>query len=117
MKLLVCGGRDYTNKEALYTILNGIALEHPIEMVVQGGANGADYLAHRWAVDNAIPSLTVPANWARDGKSAGPIRNRKMLTYGPNMVVAFKGGRGTANMVEQAEARGIEVVKIWGTVP
>jgi hypothetical protein len=36
-----------------------------------------------------------------------------MLVYGkPQLVVAFPGGGGTANMVEQAEAAGVKVKPI-----
>lgn len=43
------------------------------------------------------------ADWKKHGKAAGPIRNGIMLRDGkPDMVVAFPGGRGTANMVDQA---------------
>ncbi|MEM9912925.1 MAG: hypothetical protein AAF922_19365 [Pseudomonadota bacterium] len=45
------------------------------------------------------------------GRAAGPIRNKEMLDEGcPDLVVAFPGGRGTANMVKQAQAAGVEVL-------
>jgi ABC-type Fe3+-hydroxamate transport system substrate-binding protein len=45
------------------------------------------------------------------GPSAGPIRNGRMLEYKPDLVIAFPGGRGTANMVKQARKAGIAVVE------
>jgi len=52
------------------------------------------------------------ANWAELGRKAGPIRNQQMLDEGkPNLVVAFPGGRGTADIVRRARAAGIEVVE------
>lgn len=58
------------------------------------------------------PVRAFPADWHRDGKAAGPIRNRRMLLEGmPDLVVAFPGGRGTADMVRRARAAGIEVVE------
>jgi hypothetical protein len=45
--------------------------------------------------------------------AAGPIRNARMLEEGkPDIVIAFPGGRGTANMIEQAHAAGVEVVQV-----
>lgn len=47
------------------------------------------------------------------GKSAGPIRNQTMLDDGkPDLVLAFPGGRGTADMVAKAEKHGIPVRRI-----
>jgi len=53
------------------------------------------------------------ANWAGLGRKAGPIRNQEMLDQGrPNMVVAFPGGRGTADMVRRARGAGVEVIEV-----
>jgi hypothetical protein len=35
-----------------------------------------------------------------------------MLEYGPDLVVAFPGGRGTADMVRRAKAAGCEVLEV-----
>ena len=57
--------------------------------------------------------LAFPAEWKKHGKAAGPIRNRKMLQDGkPDLVLAFPGGRGTANMVELATDAGIRVMHV-----
>jgi len=65
---------------------------------------GIQYNPDRWMCG-------YPANWDRDGKAAGPIRNKLMLDMHPGirLVVAFSGGRGTRNMVEQASKRGIQI--------
>jgi len=47
------------------------------------------------------------------GRAAGPVRNAQMLAEGkPDFVVAFPGGRGTADMCKQARARGVKVVEV-----
>jgi hypothetical protein len=43
--------------------------------------------------------------------SAGPMRNERMLESGPDLVVAFAGGKGTAHFVRLARAAGIEVIE------
>jgi hypothetical protein len=47
------------------------------------------------------------------GKAAGPIRNQRMIDEGkPDLVIAFPGGRGTADMVSRAKKAGIPVQEI-----
>lgn len=109
MKLLVCGGRDYCDKEHVFTVLDRIHKIKGISGIISGGARGADSLAVEWAVKNEINHLVVPAKWKQHGKSAGPIRNKEMLKYSPDAVLAFPGGRGTQNMINQAKESDIPV--------
>ncbi len=52
------------------------------------------------------------AEWMKYGKAAGPIRNARMLAEGkPDLVVAFPGGRGTADMLRRVREAGIEVIE------
>jgi hypothetical protein len=56
--------------------------------------------------------VAVMADWSI-GRKAGPIRNQRMLDeHAPDLVVAFPGGRGTADMVRRARKSGVEVAKI-----
>ena len=104
MKVLVCGGRNYSNKEVLYKVLNVISDVYNIEVIISGAAKGADTLAAQWAKDNNIKLQEYPADWNAHGKSAGPIRNKQMIDEGcPDLVVAFPGGSGTANMIKQSK--------------
>lgn len=81
-------------------------------VVIQGGARGADALAAKWADHNGVPLVTYPPLWSR-GRKAGPERNAFMLMDSrPDLVIAFPGGRGTADMVSRAKAAGIEVIEI-----
>jgi len=112
MRVLVCGGRDFNDALTLGSWLGGIHKNNgPITLLIEGGARGADFMARKFAEWSGIPVKTFPADWDRHGKAAGPIRNRQMLEEGkPDLVVAFAGGKGTANMVEQAKAAGIKVL-------
>jgi predicted Rossmann-fold nucleotide-binding protein len=113
MKVLVCGGRDFDDQALLYDVLDEIeSNEGPITLVIQGGASGADELALDWAKYRGKDCLTVAADWKTHGKAAGPIRNSKMLSYNPDLVVAFPGGAGTADMVKKAIAAGGKVEQI-----
>lgn len=109
IRLLVCGGRTYDDWRVLSKEL---AAHQPIAVLIQGDAPGADRLAHKWADANNVPTISFPANW-KQGRKGGPLRNQFMLSEGrPDLVIAFPGGEGTANMVQLAKARGVPVVQI-----
>lgn len=113
MRLLICGGRDYTDKNKMYKFLDILKKNMQIDVIIEGDARGADRIAGFWARDNKIDNLKFPADWDTHGKAAGILRNRKMLDEGkPDMVIAFPGGRGTANMVFIAKEAGVEVVEV-----
>jgi len=113
MKVLVCGGRQYDDAATLASRLSEINRDHAITEIIEGGAAGADTLARKFGEHEGIPVRTFPADWDTHGRAAGPIRNRQMLEEGrPDLVVAFPGGRGTANMVKQARAAGVKVLEI-----
>lgn len=110
MRVLVCGGRDYADRDFLRLALSELHRELAIACLIDGAAPGADSLAHEWAVDTGIPTERYPADWDTYGKAAGAIRNRRMLVEGkPDLVVAFPGGRGTADMVRQARYAEVKV--------
>jgi len=113
IRALVCGGRDYLDRAALYAALNDLHAARPFAIVITGGARGADTMAHEWAMAQGIQTKVYMAEWERLGRKGGPLRNQRMLNEGkPNLVVAFAGGRGTANMVMQARGVGVEVIEI-----
>ena len=112
MRLLVCGGRGFADEPG-FNRLMGTLIERP-SVVIHGGARGADRMAGRWALNHGIPAEVYEADWDRDGKAAGPIRNARMLAEGkPDLVLALPGGRGTADMVAKAEAAGVPVVMAY----
>ena len=109
---LVCGGRDFKDKDCVFSVLDGLS----IDAVVHGGADGADRLAGEWAISRKVPEIIVPAQWKGYGKSAGPIRNQWMLDFTKvDTVIAFPGGRGTANMVNLAREAELMVIVIGRT--
>jgi hypothetical protein len=119
MRVLVCGGRDFADRDTVFRALDLLHERRGIDALIQGAADGADRWAAEWAFERGIPCASFPADWEMHGRAAGPIRNAQMLTEGkPNAVVAFPRqdgqiGRGTADMVRQAEAAGL---KVWWPV-
>lgn len=112
MKVLVCGGREYSDREAVYRALDDLNHKHGRLTIIQGGARGADRLACDWAFSRApnVHLINEPADWGKHGKAAGVIRNQKMLDkHKPDLVLAFPGGRGTADMVARAKRHAVPV--------
>jgi len=115
MRLLVCGGRNYTDKAAVYAVLDKLRAKRPITVLIHGDAAGADRLAGEWAKDRGIDLTVFPANWTKHKKAAGPERNARMLAEGkPEGVVAFPGKDGTANMIDLATRAGLTVWRPLG---
>lgn len=110
MRVLVCGGRDYRQPQRVYDALSSL---DGVSLVIEGGARGADCFAAEWADKTETPHQQFVADWKAHGRAAGPIRNKRMLDEGkPDLVLAFPGGRGTANMMRQARDRGVRVVEV-----
>ena len=110
MRVLVCGGRDFEDQELLNRTLDRINEESPISTIIHGLARGADRMGGEYATVHGIPVCEFPADWGTHGRKAGYIRNARMLAEGqPDVVVAFPGGKGTADMIRQAREAGIEV--------
>lgn len=109
MRLLVCGGRDYNDRRGVFRSLDRLLTKRQVVTLIHGAAPGADSLAAQWAKERGIEQIACPAEWEKYGKRAGPLRNAHMLTLNPDGLVAFPGGRGTADMVMQAINAGLNV--------
>lgn len=113
MKVLITGGRDFTDQRFVFDALDEIKKQHGLTLLIHGDATGVDTLGKQWAEARGIPSKAFPVtkeDWKRLGKAAGPIRNATMLEENPAYVVVFPGGRGTANMRNQAQKNGVPVI-------
>lgn len=121
--VLVCGGRDYADVRGAFTSLGGL-LPKPT-LIVQGGNKGtrrgkkflpgADLIAAVWAGLMDVPCDEYAVDHAIDGPwpAAGPRRNGRMLRESkPHVVLAFPGGRGTADMMRQARAAHVCVIEV-----
>ena len=112
-RIIVCGGRQYADRERVFAVLDMLHVECIIALVIHGGAPGADRLAADWAMLRVVPIAAYIAQWNRDGRAAGPIRNQLMLNEAkPSLVVAFLGGRGTADLVKRARLAGVKVIEV-----
>ena len=112
-RVIICGGRDFRDAKFMYAALITVLKEG--DTIIEGGAKGADRIARllAWIVFG-LRVETFRAEWAKYGRAAGPIRNAEMLDSGVDLVIAFPGGKGTANMVRIASQRGISVINFKG---
>lgn len=114
MRVLICGGRD-PDSDTCDAVWNWVMQNCAAgDVVIHGAARGVDTQAMIAAQTlPGVKHLPFAADWHTHGRAAGPIRNKRMLDEGkPDLVIAFPGGRGTANMVKQARAAGIEVREV-----
>lgn len=108
MRVLVCGGRDFTDAARMRVILGRLHRANRFTLLIHGGARGADRLSEDWAGTVQLPVEVYYARWDRLGPAAGHERNARMLRQGrPDLVVAFPGGRGTADMVSRSRNAGV----------
>ena len=110
--VLICGGRDFDNTKMMRTEVLKLK-QQGYEQIIEGGASGADSQAREAGIYFGLDVVTYWPNWERYGRAGGAIRNQKMLNEGmPHLVVAFPGGRGTADMVAKAIEFGVDVIEV-----
>ena len=113
VRVLVWGGRQFEDRDTLNAALDKLHHERGFTLLIAGGARGADTLAEEWARAAGVPRKIYPPRWEYPG-----TRNQRILDERqPDLVVAFPGGRGTADMVGRARSAGIEVVDLGETAP
>lgn len=113
-RVIVCGSRDFTDKETCFRVLDQLLGENPNVEIISGHAKGTDQLGEEYAALRGISTKVFPPDWKRYGRGAGPIRNREMLSYAMEespLMIAFWDGKskGTKNMIEIAKAEDMEV--------
>lgn len=118
-RVLISGDRDWADWWIIERILDGLHDNYsPDFTLIEGCARGADSMAEGWSLafgeEYPVDHQHYPAKWDEHGRSAGPIRNRQMLTEGkPSVVIAFHddlaNSKGTKDMVAAAKKAGIPV--------
>ena len=120
VKVVVCGGRDFTDYDFLKKKLDSFRLwlqenhDEDVGLIIDGKAAGADTLANDYAKERGVLWARYAADWKSYGKSAGMMRNRIMLDQEPDYVVGFFGGVGTAGMIAISKAAGVSTFHIKG---
>lgn len=109
-KVVVAGGRDFTNynllKEKVDNILSQKKLTHKI-LILSGKSIGADCLGEIYALENNLEILSYPADWDKFGKKAGVKRNAEMINDADALIAFWNGNsRGTKYMIDIATKKG-----------
>lgn len=122
MIIMVTGGRNYDDYIEVRRVLELYA--EVGNVLLSGGAEGADYLAERFWHSKQLPYVVVPAEWNHLGKAAGVARSTAMLKglplaaheylLKPGVLIAFPGGKGTAHTIKAAQHLNIPVVYAEG---
>ena len=125
MIVLICGFRDAEEPDyylayerrlrKLFDFLLKTRKPHTL-IVIEGVQRGVDFMAGREAVRRGCGWVSVPANWTRYGKGAGPLRNEWMLQLRPDRVYGlhhdWKVSKGTVNCLERAQSLSIKNKRI-----
>lgn len=109
MRILVTGSRnwvdEYTIKEQLKTLWLKYKDTHTdIVLVVGDCPTGVDKIARECWEFQKLPVEVYRADWNKNGRAAGPIRNQEMVDSGADIGVAFILGesRGTRDCLRRA---------------
>lgn len=128
MKLLVFGGRDYANRDLLFSCLDSAVNHGGATEIICGydpsdkRYQGADQLAYEWAQEADFPCRCFPADWKTHKRAAGPIRNSQMADDGPDEGVCFPRadgtwGTGTLDMWSKLNRRNVFVHSVTDAGP
>jgi predicted polyphosphate/ATP-dependent NAD kinase len=113
MRIGVTGSRNMTNYALVEKTLRVFDINaRVLPVLIEGGAQGADRLARTAAQKIGWRIQTFEAKWGTNGRAAGPIRNQEMIDSYLHVLIAFSGGRGTADMVARATKAGVPVFQV-----
>ncbi|MBN8945384.1 MAG: DUF2493 domain-containing protein [Rhizobiales bacterium] len=110
MRLLICGGRHYDDAAAICRELDRLHGGQPIDVLIHGGLVAIGTVAEAWARQHNVHVVRYPPNWTLLGTKAEARRNAFMLADSrPDFLLAFPGGRDTADLVRMARAAELPV--------
>jgi hypothetical protein len=124
MRILITGSRHWTDRAPVWYVLQRICAANPgPHALVHGDCErGIDRLVVGWALDIGCEYDAThephPADWARNGRAAGPKRNQAMVDLGADICLAWPGpgSKGTFDCMRRAAKAGIRVVN-FGAQP
>lgn len=109
--VVITGSRNWPSLPPIRKVVRGANL------VLHGGATGADEIADKVAGKLGIVTLRFPAAWNAEGKAAGPARNERMAVWAEKFMLNGHNVRcyafplsesiGTHDCVKRMRAHGI----------
>ncbi|MDP6906506.1 MAG: SLOG family protein [Candidatus Thalassarchaeaceae archaeon] len=117
--LAVVGHRNFYDYGAFEShIENWVEKNGKIDLIICGGASGADYLAERWANNNAVSSLIFHEEWATSrpglidsGRNEAAYSLTVKIVQSATHLIAFldEDSKWTKRTLELALDKGIPV--------
>lgn len=108
---LIVGSRGFNDYNKLCEVVDKVLSQKQDKhiVIVAGGAEGADALAEQYARERNYQLVVMMADWEKDGKAAGFLRNERMHKFISEKedrgVIAFWDGesKGTAHSFSLAK--------------
>lgn len=115
MRVLITGSRKWTNRKLMAYVLD--LLPESYDVLVHGGAQGADLMANTLAGRYNFRTLAYPVDTSIDGPwpAAGVKRNTRMLEDSkPDLCIGFPtaDSRGTYDMLRKASDAGVPTLVV-----
>jgi hypothetical protein len=112
MKIIVAGSRNITNKNSIFSVLEGTKFN--ITELVSGGARGVDSIAEDWAQLKGISIRRFLPNYNTNNPRYAPLlRNVAMADYADGLIAIWDGqSKGTLHMINTMDKLG-KTVEIW----
>jgi len=119
---IVTGSRRWADAQAIFDALEA----YGPDLVVHGGARGADRFAGEWAHEHGVETRVVEPEPGPFAGKAPLVRNRELMAYGRGradagdevMCFAFPlpGTGGTWDAIRAAKRWGVEVLQRVGEI-
>ncbi len=108
MRTIIAGSRTVTDFAVVEEAVRASGIVPSV--VLSGAARGVDVLGERWAANHRVPLERYPADWARNGLAAGPMRNCLMANKADALIAVWDGkSKGTRHMIDEANRRHLNV--------
>ena len=91
MQVAVVGSREFAHLNQVQTILDRLHGSIGPFVLISGGAAGVDSAAEQWANRRQLEKKIFPADWEKDGKKAGILRNTVIVEHA-DLIIAFWDG-------------------------
>lgn len=110
MRVIIAGSRCFRDYELLKSYCDHILSNQKDITILSGMAKGADTLAVQYAEEKGYKLEKHFAEWEKEGKKAGMLRNIEMGNCA-DALIAFHDGRsrGTMHMIDYAKKKELKV--------
>jgi hypothetical protein len=101
MRYAIVGSRTFNDYNKLKDTLN---LLKDLDVIISGGAKGADSLAQQYAIAFGIQLIEYLPDWKKYGRAAGHIRNKDIVDNCDKLIAFWDGkSKGTLNSIKLAQ--------------